>query len=60
MDQYPWDLDLAEQRGWSREAHQRALDSGGLDEIALTHPTNWLTEDEVDDPNHNQEPDTHD
>lgn len=50
MEQYPWDLDLAESRGWPREAHRIALTTGNEDLIGLTHPTNWLTEDEVENP----------
>ena len=49
MSYYPWDLKLAESRGWSHFEHQAALDSGDEDQIALTHPTNWLTESEVED-----------
>lgn len=50
MDNYPWDLALAERRGWPREAHRVALETGNEDLIALTHPTNYLTEDEVENP----------
>ena len=50
MDKYPWDLALAESRGWPREAHRIALETGNEDLIALTHPTNYLNEDEVEKP----------
>lgn len=50
MDSYPWDLPLAASRGWDRDAHRLALESGDIDAISLTHPTNWLTEDEVEHP----------
>lgn len=50
LEDYPWDLDLAESRGWDRQAHQEAIESGDEDRIGLTHPTNWLTEDEVEHP----------
>lgn len=43
-----WDLAAAERRGWDREAHFAALLSGDEDAISLTHPTNWLTEAEVE------------
>lgn len=48
MTKYPphW-IPLALGRGWDQEAHQQALDSGDWDKIAVTHPTNMLTEDEV-------------
>lgn len=48
MHNYPWDLELAESRGWDRDAHLFALSLEDEDLIALTHPTNWLTEDEVE------------
>jgi len=49
MDNYPerWTA-LAEPRGWDRDAHAAALASGDIDAIALTHPVNWLTEDEME------------
>lgn len=50
MDHYPWDLDLAASRGWDRAAHEAALAAGDEDAIGLTHPTNWLDEDEVEYP----------
>lgn len=48
MDKYPWNLNVAESRGWPREAHRVALATGNEDLIAMTHPTNWLTEAEVE------------
>ena len=43
---------VAIERGYDPVAHAAALAAdtdgcGGSDDIALTHPTNWLTEDEV-------------
>lgn len=44
---------LAESRGYDPVAHAAAIADdaecgcGGSDDISLTHPTNWLTEDEV-------------
>ena len=43
-----WDLHAAKARGWDYEAHFRALLAEDEDAIALTHPTNWLTEEEVE------------
>ena len=48
MADYPWDLHAAKARGWDYEAHFRALLAEDEDAIALTHPTNWLTEEEVE------------
>lgn len=45
IDNYPAEaVALAESRGYDPSAHAAALVE---DDIALTHPTNWLTEDEV-------------
>jgi hypothetical protein len=49
-------LRIAAGRGYDDEAHRAALvadtrDNGGRgdsDAVALTHPANWLTEDEVE------------
>jgi hypothetical protein len=40
-------LELAASRGFDHDAHLAALGNGSEDEIALTHPANWLTEFEV-------------
>jgi azurin len=54
MDNYPAEaVAIAASRGYDAEAHARAIADdaacgcGGSDDISLTHPTNWLTEDEV-------------
>ena len=39
---------LAASRGFDRAAHVAALESDDEDAIGLTHPFNWLTEDEVE------------
>ena len=41
-------VDVAEPRGYDHGAHLRALAYGTEDDIALTHPSNWLTEEEVE------------
>jgi hypothetical protein len=41
-------LRLAKQRGWSQDMHLTALRHGDENEIAATHPTNFLSEAEVD------------
>jgi hypothetical protein len=45
---FGWDLDLAARRGWNSGAHFAALLAEDEDAISLTHPTNWLTEEEVE------------
>lgn len=42
--------DLAASRGYVAKDHEAALaadPTASSDDVALTHPTNWLTEDEV-------------
>lgn len=49
-DSYPVHaLTLAQTRGYDHDAHLAALESGDIDEVGLTHPYNWLTEQEVED-----------
>ncbi len=48
ISRYPWRLDEATARGWDRAAHVAALQTGDVDAIALTHPANWLSEDEIE------------
>lgn len=43
-------IESATERGYDHEAHQNALLSNNEDTIALTHPANWLTEEEVEAP----------
>lgn len=46
---YPgWAIELALTRGYDHPAHIRALRSEDVDNISLTHPYNWLNEDEVE------------
>ncbi len=50
MENYPPEaLVMASMRGWVYSTHQTALDSGNEDMITLTHPINWLTEDEAEE-----------
>lgn len=42
-------LERARIRGYNITAHREALVSGNEDQITLTHPSNWLTEQEVED-----------
>jgi uncharacterized protein YktB (UPF0637 family) len=46
--EYVWDLAAAQRRGYDPAAHFAALLAEDEDAIALTHPTNWLTEEEVE------------
>jgi len=39
-------MEVAEARGWDREAHTQAMLSGDKDRMALTHPSNWMSKDE--------------
>jgi hypothetical protein len=49
MSKYdPAKVAIAVERGWDRDAHQAALEANDEDQIGLTHPYNWLTEDEVE------------
>ncbi len=41
-------VDVLEERGWSHVAFIDALNLADENQIALTHPTNWMTEDEVE------------
>jgi len=41
-------LQLARERGWPEDAHKAACEANDMDAITLTHPANWLTEDEVE------------
>ena len=41
-------ISLAASRGYNAEAHREALFAKDTDAIALTHPANWLTEEEVE------------
>ena len=41
-------VDVLEERGWSHVDFIDALNRMDEDAIALTHPTNWMTEDEVE------------
>jgi hypothetical protein len=41
-------MSTATSRGWESERHFRALEAGDEDAIGLTHPFNYLTEDEVE------------
>lgn len=46
---YPeWVISLAATRGYDDAAHRAALDAQDVDQVSLTHPYNWLTEDEVE------------
>lgn len=48
-DNYPrWAVLLAQARGYDEMAHIAALGAGDEDAISLTHPYNWLTEEEVE------------
>ena len=44
----PKAMALAVARGYDDEAHQAALRARDQDAIALTHPSNWLQEAEVE------------
>lgn len=52
-DYPPEAVAIALARGYDPEAHAAAIAEdaecgcGGSDDISLTHPTNWLTEDEM-------------
>lgn len=49
MDAYPYEaMRLARMRGWSDSEHQAALDKQDEDEVGLTHPILYLTEDEAE------------
>ena len=39
---------VLEERGWDYMAFIDALNVVDEDQITLTHPTNWMTEDEVE------------
>lgn len=47
-------IDLASSRGYDHDAHLKAIKDdascgcGGSDDITLTHPINWLTEEEAE------------
>lgn len=41
-------VDVLQERGWSHVDFIDALNIADEDQIALTHPTNWMTEDEVE------------
>ena len=41
-------IDILTERGWDYIAFIDALHSANMDQITLTHPTNWMTEDEVE------------
>ena len=41
-------LEIATKRGYDHKAHQKALAEKNEDQIALTHPANWLTEFEFE------------
>lgn len=41
-------LAIAASRGFDADAHVEALLGTNEDQVALTHPANWLTEDEVE------------
>lgn len=41
-------VDILTERGWDYIAFIDALNTANENEIALTHPTNWMTEDEVE------------
>jgi hypothetical protein len=41
-------VDVLTERGWSHTAFIDALNAMNENAIALTHPTNWMTEDEVE------------
>jgi len=54
-EHYPAEaIALAQSRGYDPDEHAAALAEdaecgcGGSDDIVLTHPTNWLTEEEVE------------
>ena len=36
------------ERGFNKEKHKRALKEKNQNEITLTHPSNWMTEEEVE------------
>lgn len=42
-------LALARSRGWDDRAHEDAIVATDEDAIALTHPYNWLSEQEAED-----------
>lgn len=46
MDTYLVAAEIAESRGWDRAAHEAALKSRDEDEVAITHPINYLSEEE--------------
>lgn len=39
---------IAVSRGYDDDAHQAALRADDQDAVAMTHPSNWLEEDEVE------------
>jgi hypothetical protein len=48
-DNYPaWAITRALERGYDHPAHIRALYANDVDAISLTHPYNWLTEQEAE------------
>ncbi len=42
------DIWRARSRGYDDDAHRAALEANDEDAISLTHPFNWLTEEEVE------------
>lgn len=47
---YPFEaVRLAEERGWDFDAHRAAIEAGDDNAISLTHPINWLTEEEAEE-----------
>ncbi len=45
---HPRTLALVADRGFDADQHRAALASGDEDLIGLTHPINWLTEEEAE------------
>lgn len=39
-------MEIAEQNGWNRKEHEAALRSGNEDAITITHPGNYVGEEE--------------
>ena len=41
-------LDDLEERGWPRYNYEKAVEDGDEEQITLTHPSNWMTEEEAE------------
>jgi hypothetical protein len=42
-------LEIAISRGFDYDEHMRYISFGDIDNIALTHPSNWLTAEETEE-----------